>query len=316
MTVRISVLLSTHNPRMAVLQRTLDALARQTLPASEWELVLVDNGSLAPVAESNLLLGDVQVRHVRENQLGLLYGRLAGIRNSSGDIIVFCDDDTIFKHDYLEVACRIFGRDPLLGVAVGKSVPDFEVDPQPWVEEFFGNFGLWDHGNGRLSSRDLPAGEYPYFAGGGGGAVFRREALECFVRDIERLGHGGITGRAGKLLSSGEDNHIVLTLIENGWAAGYLPELFMTHVIPKGRIARQYVGRLNHGIARSWVQVLHRHGICPWTPVPAWTVPLRKARAFIRYHAWAGPSEYVRWRGACGQFEGRAAILTEPGVRR
>jgi hypothetical protein len=99
-----------------------------------------------------------------------------------------------------------------------------------------------------------------------------------------------------------------MSLLKKGWTVCYAPELRMTHVIPFLRLTREYLSRLNHGIAKSWVQVLALHGVCPWKPVDSWTVPLRKGRAYFRYHAWAGPAEYVRWRGACGNFEGRALI--------
>jgi hypothetical protein len=97
-------------------------------------------------------------------------------------------------------------------------------------------------------------------------------------------------------------------LLKRGSTVCYLPQLKMFHLIPSGRLTREYLGRLNHGIAKSWVQVLALHGICPWKSVYFWTVPLRKCRAYFRYRAWAGPAEYVRWRGACGHFEGRALI--------
>jgi hypothetical protein len=28
----------------------------------------------------------------------------------------------------------------------------------------------------------------------------------------------------------------------------------------------------------------------------------------LRNRAWAGPAEYIRWRGVCGTFEGQAAL--------
>ena len=113
---------------------------------------------------------------------------------------------------------------------------------------------------------------------------------------------------AGRDLTSGEDCDIVLSVLRAGWQVGYFPELVLTHLIPAARMTRAYLANLNYGIARSWVGVLARHGIVPWPPARPITVPLRKARAYMTYRAWAGPGQYVRWRGACGQFDGRAEL--------
>ena len=117
-----------------------------------------------------------------------------------------------------------------------------------------------------------------------------------------------LTDRRGSELTSGGDNDIVLTLLEAGWEVGYRPRLLLTHLIPSGRTTKEYLARLNHAIVRSWVQVLDRHGIRPWLPIPRLTVWLRKlaltgdiARGAARRTMW-------RWRGACGQFEGQALL--------
>jgi glycosyltransferase involved in cell wall biosynthesis len=41
----VSVVMPTHNPRREYLARTLEALKKQTLDRSRWEVVVVDNAS-------------------------------------------------------------------------------------------------------------------------------------------------------------------------------------------------------------------------------------------------------------------------------
>jgi glycosyltransferase involved in cell wall biosynthesis len=296
---------------MGRLARTLESLFAQTLPVSEWELVIVDNSSTPPIDPTDLgLMRHPHARLVREEKLGLIYGRISGVANSTGEFIVFCDDDTCFESSYLLSAIQVFSDNPGLGCAVGKSLPEFEAQPASWTNEFFGCLGLWDHGAQSLFQSNWD-GRWPSFAGGGGGAVFRRTALADILTGIGLKGRDKITGRAGESLSSGEDNHIVLSVLKKGWTVGYVPEMKMTHLIPSLRLSREYLGRLNHGIAKSWVQVLALHGICPWKSIDSRTVSLRKFRAYLRYRAWAGPAEYVRWRGACGHFEGLALIARQ-----
>jgi glycosyltransferase involved in cell wall biosynthesis len=305
---RLSALLSTHNPDPGRLARTLDALFAQTLPASDWELIVVDNGSNPPLDAAQLgLKRHPHARLLREDRLGLLFGRLAGINNSKGELILFCDDDNVLAANFFARAVEIFSTYPRLGNASGKNIPEYETIPPAWASEFESCLALRDYGEGRRIG-DGRTESYPDFAFGGGGAVFRREALVPFLAEFKSGTNHHIPGRTGTDLASGEDNNFVLSVVKAGFSVGYFPELVTTHLIPSGRLEKEYLGRLNHGIAKSWVQVLALHGICPWKPINSWTVPLRKGRAFLRYHAWAGPAEYVRWRGACGHFEGLALI--------
>jgi glycosyltransferase involved in cell wall biosynthesis len=305
---RLSVVLSTHNPHLGRLGRALDGIFSQVLSVEDWELVVVDNASTPPLDGVKLgLTRHPHARLLREEQLGLLFGRLAGIENSNGELVLFCDDDNVLASDFLAQAIAIFSDYPRLGNASGKCLPEFEVTPPAWVTEFEGCLALRNFGD-EHRIEDGWTGSYPDFAFGGGGAVFRREALVPFLTMFKNGIGVGIRGRTGKDLTSGEDNNFILSVVRAGFSVGYFPELVMTHLIPAQRLNRRYLGRLNHGIAKSWVQVLALHGICPWKPVNFWTVPLRKCRAYLRYRAWTGPAEYVRWRGACGHFEGLALI--------
>jgi glycosyltransferase involved in cell wall biosynthesis len=305
MGITVSVVLCTFNPDHERMQRSIDALAMQTLAQEEWELVIVDNASEAPVREAGFSVPG-NARFIHQPKAGLVHARVAGIQSSKAPVIVFCDDDNTFAPDYLAHAVEIMASYPQLGVAVGKSKPDFEIEPDAWMKEFFGCLALYDHGS-EIKIAAGTSGGYPAFVGGGCGAVFRREALETFLRQMITADHV-ITGRRGSDLSSGEDNDIVLHILETGWQAGYFPQLELCHLIAARRLTRDYLARLNEGIARSWVQVLQRHGLCPWTSTPRIFVPIQMLRAYVRYGAWRGPAQYVRWRGACGQFLGRAAL--------
>ena len=310
MALSVSVVLCTYNPDPGRMQRSLDALAKQSLPQGEWELVIVDNASAAPVCATGFRVPK-NARFIQQPRAGLVHARVAGIQDTKASIIIFCDDDNAFSRDYLARAIEIMTDHPRLGVAVGKSKPDFEVEPDAWMSEFFGCLALYDHGDDIKIAKGTSDG-YPAFVGGGCGAVFRREALEGFLHQM--MGADDvITGRRGSELCSGEDNDIVLHLLAAGWEAGYFPQLELIHLIAAQRLTRDYLGRLNEGIARSWVQVLDRHGLCPWKPTSPIFVPLQMLRAYARYGAWKGPAQYVRWRGACGQFRGRADLKSASG---
>jgi glycosyltransferase involved in cell wall biosynthesis len=305
----VSVLLPTHAPHPGRLARTLEGLRNQSWPAERWELVLIDNAS--PDAEFFTRLDlswQSRSKIVREPTLGLTHARLAGIAAATGSILVFVDDDNVLAPDYLAETVAAFAEQPRLGAIGGKSLPEWETPPADWVREFSSSLALRDLGEVEQTSGPLDRGSYPVFAPLGAGMALRREAAADYVKAVHSGERPTLTDRRGGELTSGGDNDIVLTVLRSGWEVGYLPRLRLTHLIPSGRTTKKYLARLNFGIFRSWVQVLDRHGIRPWPPVGPWTLLPRKLRAYWRFRAWRDPASYVRWRGACGMFEGQAAL--------
>lgn len=299
--LRLSVIIPTHAPHAGRLRRTLDGLAAQTLPRDQWELLVVDNASPEPVAV-DLANGRV----VREEALGLTHARLAGYHAARADLLLFVDDDNVLSPTYLDGAVRLFAEQPDLGAAGGKSIPEWEVEPAGWVHEFAGCLALRDLGDEAILTRPTNPLHYPRSAPLGAGMVVRREVLRHYEESLSKGPR--LLDRCGQALTSGGDNDIVLVALKAGYSVGYFPSLRLTHLIPEGRTRLEYLSRLNHGILRSWVQVLARHGVCPWRQVPGWTVPLRKGLAYVRHRAWSGPAAYVRWSGACGMYDGLADL--------
>jgi hypothetical protein len=86
---------------------------------------------------------------------------------------------------------------------------------------------------------------------------------------------------------------------------GYFPGLKVTHLIPKQRLTAKYLARANRGIQRSWVQVLQKHGACPWPAIPRWTLSLRKAKSWLIHRPWfCGLEVSVKYQGVMGRMEG------------
>jgi len=287
----------------------------QSAAASTWETLLVDNASSAFPADADYAdSAPANLRVIGEPRLGLTSARLAGIRAAQGALIVLVDDDNVLAPGYLAEAMRLFARDPRLGAAGGKSLPEFEAPPAPWQREFLPLLAVRDLGETELVAPSFrPAGaarnQYPLCAPIGAGMVVRREAARAWAEGVERDPDRLRLDRAGLDLASGGDNDIVMTVLEHGWSVGYFPSLGLVHIIPSARLDPRYLARLNRAIQRSWVQVLASHDANPWTPIAPWTVAPRKLKAWCAHRAWRGPASRIRWQGACGHFEGRAAIL-------
>jgi hypothetical protein len=202
----------------------------------------------------------------------------------------------------------LFLAHPQVGALGGRSRPEFERAPEPWVHDFLDLLACRDLGSAPLVShglRDPATGRavYPAFAPIGAGLALRRAAAQLWLADASAL---NLSDRRGAELTSGGDSDIILTLMRYGWEIAYFPELELTHLIPAGRVTASYLGQLNRGIQKSWMQVLARHEASPWPPIRRWTVPLRKLKSWLAGRAWSSPTARIRWLGACGHFEGRS----------
>ncbi|MBF2097680.1 MAG: glycosyltransferase family 2 protein [Gloeomargaritaceae cyanobacterium C42_A2020_066] len=315
--LKLSVIIPTYKPSRAALERVLWGLRTQNLPLDRWELVIVDNATPDVAWVPSFDYGwHPAGRVLREMRQGLTWARLAGILASQGEYLVFVDDDNLLEPDYLSTVIEAFDGRPQVGGLGGKVLPEFEQEPEPWMQEFWDCYALRDCGDTWLLYPDAnnppKTLDHPAFLPVGAGMALRRAALVTYIAELQRVDEGAILDRSGSALTSGGDCDINLTLLRAGWQLAYVPQLRLTHLIPAGRLNQAYLARLRHGISYSWPQVLAKHGINPWPAIPPWTVPLRRWKAFWTARAWSGPAAYVRWRGLCGKLEGQAALWGTP----
>lgn len=181
MTLPLSIIIPTHNPNKKRLERTLQALKQQTLPFDKWELLIIDNATPDP----DYILSFDKTWHsaakiVRENRIGLTRARLAGIQASRGQYLIFVDDDNVLHPDYLKNTIDIFQNYPNLGSAGGKSLPEFEVEPEAWVEKFWVCLALRDLGDNIeiYTYKGDNNKQHPEYAPIGAGMALRREASD------------------------------------------------------------------------------------------------------------------------------------------
>lgn len=107
-----TVIVPTHG-RAASLRRCLRAVAAQTLPPRDWNLVVVDDGggeNLEPaIAE---VAGQAHVELIRQPQSGPAAARNAGAAAAAGRYLAFTDDDCAPEPGWLAALARAFGRTP------------------------------------------------------------------------------------------------------------------------------------------------------------------------------------------------------------
>jgi glycosyltransferase involved in cell wall biosynthesis len=303
--MQLSVIIPTYNPATIRLEQTLAGLKSQSLPVDRWELIIIDNNSSNNFWQQLNLNWHPAAQIVRESKQGLTYARLMGFNESTGNIIVMVDDDNILNADYLEKVLNIFRQNSQMGAIGGKSIPLFESTPPEWLDGFYGSLALRDLGDESLLA--TWNNEYPACAPIGAGMAIQREALTSYIEKI-KSGKSKISDRTGNSLSSGGDNDMVIGTLKSGWQVGYFPELTLQHIIPAQRMQADYLARLLNSTNKSWVQLLQSHDINPWQPITKSGALLRKAKAWFTYKAWKNKPNYIKWRGACGTFDGLASL--------
>lgn len=244
--MQISVIICTHNPREDYLRRVLDALKGQTFPREQWELLLIDNASTEPLAAVWDLTWHSSARIIREEKLGLTPARLCGIRESTSDLLVFSDDDTIFDWNYLSEALRISKEWPMLGAWGGQPTPEFESPPPDWTKPYQPMLGLC------RTERDCWSNNYDSKACPiGAGLCIRRSVAMHYAANLQASRQRFGLGRTGQELLSGEDTDMALTACDMGLGVGRFMSMSFMHLIPDRRLTLAYLLALREGMVFS-----------------------------------------------------------------
>jgi glycosyltransferase involved in cell wall biosynthesis len=241
----LSVLVCTHNPRMDYLARVLQALKEQDLASSEWELLVIDNASARSVCEICDVSWHPNSRYVREEKLGLVPARLRGIRESTGSVLLFVDDDNVLQSDYLREALRIAREWPILGVWGGHVEGVFEVEPSSEVLEYLWMLGVRNVATVQWSNATFDNHAIPI----GAGMCVRRPVALRYATAVTDSPYRQSLDRKGPGLVSGGDIDLALTACDAGLGAGRFPTLVVHHLIPRHRVEPEYIIRLAENIA-------------------------------------------------------------------
>jgi glycosyltransferase involved in cell wall biosynthesis len=293
--MHISVLICSHHPREDYLRRVLEALRAQTLSYDEWELLLIDNGSREPLSARWDLSWHPRGRHVREDELGLTAARLRGIRESTGKLLVFVDDDNVLDSSYLEKTVELAASHPMLSCFGGSSLPEFEIPPPAWATEYLPQFlalyTVTRDGWGNI--RDVRLSPF------GAGLVIRRHVGELYIKRAQEKSNMMRLGRTGKRLYGYEDSEIVECARKSGAGSGRFAALQLTHLIPRERLTLDYFLRHAEDDAYSHVFFREQNGLESVAPPPSGP---RKLILLAKSLLHGDPPEHrqidrARWRG-------------------
>jgi glycosyltransferase involved in cell wall biosynthesis len=246
MDINISIILCCYNSAQRIVP-TLEHLAKQQLAALKCEIILVDNNCTdTTVAEATKVWdrcgNPFLLKIVEASTPGLSSARKAGAFASSGEILIFCDDDNWLDQDYAQIAYGIMKENYAIGVLGGRSYPAFSIEPPYWFSTYQGDYAVGVQG---IASGDISHRGYVW----GAGAVVRRS---MFLKFLDSGFDFLCAGRQGDKLSSGEDSEFCQWHLLAGLKLWYDERLIFSHYIPENRLTKAYLGKMHEGFAASY----------------------------------------------------------------
>jgi GT2 family glycosyltransferase len=151
MTLLLSVVVPTYN-RSASLRRMLLALGEQTLPADQFEVIVVDDGS---TDATQRVLGEVRPPYaltaLRQANQGPGAARNFGVREARANLVVFVDDDTVPLPTLLEQHLRVH-QAKADAVVIGPMLAPRDWPRPPWIR--------WEEDSLEDQYRGMAAGKF------------------------------------------------------------------------------------------------------------------------------------------------------------
>lgn len=236
--LKISVIICTYR-RNEILEGSLRAIARQTLPQSAYEVIVVDNhpegsGVSGLIEHLRSEVFQDHPEHLRSVQcpiLGLSFARNAGISEAKSDLLLFLDDDAIAENDILEQYLQVYSAHANAGIIGGH----IEVKRPDAISM------VWKDGWERYWSQFITGykgytevdhwWEYPW----GANWSARRKVL---------LQIGGFRcryGRRGNDFNGGEEIVAASLVHQLGYKVGILPSASVSHHVDPSRFNSEHL---------------------------------------------------------------------------
>jgi hypothetical protein len=202
----------------------------------------------------------------------------------------------VLSPDYLEAASRIWSGFPQLGAIGGRTTPEFETEPPPWLGPFYPHLALISVDQDCWSNRK-DFGVFPC----GAGLCIRRDLAVAYANEVAADERRRKLDRTEQSLISCGDTDMVISCIRKGFGVGRFKALHLTHIIPRQRLEYEYNKRLAYGIGYSVGVLRALEG-----PVPFGV----KSKAFVRMCLTplisdkSGPAKWIEWSNSYGFWQG------------
>ena len=248
----LSIIICTYNPDENIFSKCLDAIKKASFEHIPHEILIVDNNSANKFGEQEYFktfCNKCNARLINENEQGLTPARLRGIREATGDILVFIDDDNFIAPDFFKQGIKIGTDYEHIGSWSGRVTLEFEKEAEAWTKTYWGLLVNREIEKDYWSNLPHLPDTMPCGAG-----LFVRKQVADFYLQLHETGKRNIQlDRNGSSLFSGGDNDLAACACDIGMGVGVFHKLELTHYIPSFRTEKKYLLKLAEGIAASTV---------------------------------------------------------------
>ena len=222
--------------RYALLGSCFAALARQTLPADAFEILVIDN-TPDPVrsteeAATHGILPNLRWLHLTTP--GLSNARNVAMREARAPIIAYIDDDAVAEPEWIGALIEAFDSlgEAFAGVG-GRVLPVFEGTPPAWLnDKLLSYLSVVDLG---MATRALTPAEWVV----GANIAYRVDALRRIGGFSPALGRIG----SGISLMSNDETELAERLAAQGGAMGYAGRAVVHHLVERRRLSQAWFRR-------------------------------------------------------------------------
>lgn len=252
--INLSVVIPTLN-RAKNLRTALNSITKQTLLQSEFEVIVINNGSTneAELVTKSFSSKIKNFQYLYTKKPGLHVGRHLGLKMSKSQILVYADDDIEVFPGWLAAIKDSF-KDKTVYLVGGKNLPKFEVDPPLWLKEIWLRKGKYGKAFSYLSISDLgnKVEEIdPYYIWGCNFSVRKSVLLES-----EGFHPDGMPSELIRYRGDGE-SYVSRFIQKRGYKAIYNPQASVFHLISKEKMTFNYLCKKAYmaGVSESYSQI-------------------------------------------------------------
>lgn len=284
MVVDLSVAIPTYNGEKRlpeVLERLRAACnagvsAPSPSDACRWEVIVVDNNSTDDTAKVVQAYQANWPEHCPltycfESRQGAAFARQRAIKEASGTLVGFLDDDNFPGPNWVAAAWAFGQSHPRAGAYGSQIHGVFEVTPPKNFHRLAPFLAITERGQEPLRydprKKLLPPAA---------GLVVRKQAWVTSVPNKQVL-----TGPTSKCRVASEDLEVLSYIQAEGWEVWYNPAMQIDHKIPQWRLEREYLIPFFQGIGLSRY-VTRMLGVRPWQrPVATLTYMANDLRKIV-----------------------------------